>query len=752
MSATTITTQAASSVPHAARRDPPSRVLGVAVALSALAVFSCINLALIQPSLNLGQGERRAGPLATSGKQVVALGLPDAPPLQLEPGDGASEPDSPIGDYASFNRFFDRQQQLSELLRAPDLQLYHADGTVTRVVPAPRRSLASLPFIFWLQLVSAVGCWLTGAAIWAFRRDQPAAGCCAMAGFSALLMIASAAVYSSRELALPGTLFRWLSSINHGGALFSSASFIAVLWYYPRPLGRARPGPWIMAAALLIWALDRMQWLPAGNRGVQAACVGGYLVSAGLAALQWRAGRGDPLRRAALQWFLLSWFVGSGAFLMLVSVPALVGIDSGEIQAYAFACLLLISGGLALGIARFRLFDLETWWFRAILLVLGGFLVLVFDVLLVAVMRFEAPVALAVSLMLAGWLYFPIRQWLTLRFVTGARQLRVDDVPGLLRDVLAPNAYATNQLLPEALRRLFRPLDLHPLSEPQPVARIADNGLALRVPGIGAHAAWEARYPDDGHRLFSRRDIEVVAAVRAVLDRVAAYQIALEHSVEVERARVAQDLHDDIGARLLTLLHRSEGETARQVREVLANLRLAVHGLGASRQPLADALATWRAEAAERCEASGVQLQWHCCAAPQVVLEAPQLLDLARAVREAVSNALRHAQPSYVGIAVALSEQALELCVENDGVQTPPEQWRPGFGLRGMRSRVQRLGGYLEITALDGGRCQLCLRLPLATCSSPRLGGDVQAAQVQTESQTTQVLEHRSIHAARAGS
>jgi signal transduction histidine kinase len=286
-------------------------------------------------------------------------------------------------------------------------------------------------------------------------------------------------------------------------------------------------------------------------------------------------------------------------------------------------------------------------------------------------------------------------------------------VPALLRDVLAPNAYAVDELLPEALRQLFNPLALHPMSETPKEVVIAEDGLALRVPGISAQPAWEARFAGDGQRLFTRRDAEVASAVRAVLDRVAAYQVAVERSIEQERARVAQDLHDDIGARLLTLLHRSEGEAAQSIREVLASLRLTVYGLGARPQSITNCLANWRAEAGERCEASGVHLEWRERAPLSgLSLDAPQQLNLARVLREALSNALRHANPRRVEVEVAMVEHALEISLSNDGATAPPEQWRSGLGLRGMDHRMQRLGGSLSLRG-DERSSQVTLRLPL---------------------------------------
>ena len=708
------------------RALPPSRVIGFGVALSLATLVLCLELACGRPYLRvdlqtLGLDQPPVlrndlpGTSLVAGTQITALAAAGGEPLQLRGGDLTQEPDySVFSDYAGFNRFLQRQQQLAAAQASPLVELHTADGRAVRLRPAPHRPLTDLPFIFWLQIFSAIACGLTGVAIFAFRPEQAAARYCFVAGLGALVMVASAAVYSSRELALPGEMFRDLSAANHFGALVTIAAFIAMLWHYPHPLGQARPGLWLMALYLLIWVLDFLQLLPYGNFALQAAIVGGYLVGLLLAALQWSWARGDPLRRASLQWFILCWFAGSGIFLALVAVPAIAGADTSSLQAYAFAFLPLQSAGLALGIARYRLFDLEVWWFRAVMLVVGGFAVVALDVIFAVAMRFEASAALAASLIVAGWMYFPARQWLMSRLLSGARRLRVDDVPALLRDVLAPNAYAVSELLPEALRQLFAPLALQPLPPP-PLneVTIGDDGLALRVPGIGAEPAWEARFPGAGQRLFTRRDVQVASAVREVLDRVAAYQVAVERSVEQERARVAQDLHDDIGARLLTLLHRSEGEAAQAIREVLASLRLTVYGLGARPKAITHCLAEWRAEAGERCEASGVQLDWREQAPLCTLsLDAPQQLNLVRVLREAISNALRHAHPRRLEVSLAATPRGLEIEVRNDGATAPPEQWRSGLGLRGMDHRMQRLGGSLSLRGEEGWTI-VTIHLPL---------------------------------------
>jgi signal transduction histidine kinase len=267
------------------------------------------------------------------------------------------------------------------------------------------------------------------------------------------------------------------------------------------------------------------------------------------------------------------------------------------------------------------------------------------------------------------------------------------------------------------MRRVFSPLQLEPLPESPTQVRIVEDGTGLQVPGLPGHSAWSVRWADQGTRLFNRRDADTAEAILAVLGHVATYQTAVERGVQQERSRVAQDLHDDIGARLLTLLHRSQGDTAAAVREVLASLRLSVYGLSAKPRPLAEAFASWRAEASERCEALGTELRWHETAPwPRIKLGSLQELDLARTLREALSNALRHGDRSAVEITLTPSASHLSLSIINRSEDSLPQHWRSGMGLRGMRQRLQRLGGSLQLHG-EGGRICLRIELPLSAAT-----------------------------------
>ncbi|MEZ5596865.1 MAG: hypothetical protein R3E84_10800 [Pseudomonadales bacterium] len=564
----------------------PARSIAVVGLLTLGIGLACLGATLGQPWLGLTLDRQRSadrppditaatGPAASvpAGTQLIAIaGAADR--IALLGDDLHPEPQLAFLGYADYNRFFDRQHRLAQMLREQVVFLELGDGSTVPVQPQPGRPWSDLPFGFWVQFVSGLGSLLAGGALLAFRSADAAVRWCVLAGVGIMLAACTAAVFSTRELALPLPLFSVLSSLNRLGTCLASAGFIATIWLYPVSLTRRSPGFALLGAGVLVWLGESFQCLPTGPASSVLFATIGFPVAMLLALLQWRRRTLDLRAKAALKWFLLSWLGGGGFFVFAILAPALAGRDVGELTPYAFGALLMTVLGLTLGVARYRLFDLDRWAFRILSLVAGGFAVLLLDVLLVQLMQQTQEVALVSSLLIAGWLYFPARQWLSDRLFSHTRQLAIADVPALLRDVLINEDVSRSERQRSCLQRLFAPLQLSfnaALSVPEP--RLEEDGLALHVPGIVDQGVWEMRMAAHGQRLFNNRDLNLVAAIQAVLEQFVRHEEAIARNIETERRRVAQDLHDDVGARLLTLLHRSTGEHAEEIRRTLSSLR-----------------------------------------------------------------------------------------------------------------------------------------------------------------------------------
>jgi two-component system, NarL family, sensor histidine kinase DesK len=182
-----------------------------------------------------------------------------------------------------------------------------------------------------------------------------------------------------------------------------------------------------------------------------------------------------------------------------------------------------------------------------------------------------------------------------------------------------------------------------------------------------------------------------------------------------ERERIARDLHDVLGHTLSVivlkaelagrLIERDPERAAREMADVettartaLAEVREAIGGYRAK------GLAAELEQARNTLNAAGVAL---ACESPIPKLSAAEETVLSLAVREAVTNIVRHARAMHCRMRFETTADGFHsLLVEDDGMGYSPTAQaglgREGNGLRGMRERVQSLGGRFSISSGQG--------------------------------------------------
>lgn len=702
--------------------------LAANLALAALALW----IALAQPWLGLSLAadgktvlvSRVApdGPAARAGlapgTRLLALAPPGGAPLPLTARDLIEEPDT-IDEYADMAAFFARQSTLREWLRAPLRLYWHApEGGATRsldVVPAAR-PWHSLPPVFWFQLFAGMTASMIGAWVLALRPADWGVRMFALTGLMLLTATWPAAIYSTRELAIDGGLFRALSALNHGGAIFFGCGLVGLFLCYPRALVRPRTLLWLPAVSVPWLFADIFRVAPDLTWGARLPIMGEMLLAMGFALWQWFSSKGRPIDRAALRWLGLSAITGCGLFVFSTVGMQLLGAEQPLSQGYSFGFFLIMYAGLALGLGRYRLFELDRWAYRVLLWVGGAFAILLLDTLLIAAFPLGAAPALGLALLAGGWLYFPLRQWLWRRLIDPSRRDPAELLPEVVRIAFSAAPGAREAEWEKLLRALYAPLETSAEAAPHLGApRIEEGGLAMLVPGSGGLAARRLRYPGRGARLFSPADAEYLAALGELMARAAAGRDAREEGAARERRRIARDMHDDIGARLLMLIHRAKDRRDAEIaRAAMQDLRSTLNALEAAPAPLEEVLADWRTEIDGRCETAGVESHWRLppeCAA--LVLSPRERTTLEKVLRETVTNALKHARPSYIELTLRQEENGLHLRVEHDGAAVPPAQWREGRGLRNMRTRLHEQGGFWQADAPAAGIVRARFSLPL---------------------------------------
>ena len=186
---------------------------------------------------------------------------------------------------------------------------------------------------------------------------------------------------------------------------------------------------------------------------------------------------------------------------------------------------------------------------------------------------------------------------------------------------------------------------------------------------------------------------------------------------QAERERIARDLHDllghtltvivlksDIANRMFTLdpemAHREIGEVEQTARKALAEVREAVVGYRA------EGFAAEVTQARRALTAAGVQMTTNV--EPELLTES-QINTMCLALREAVTNVVRHAKATVCNLELKLEEEQVRLTVADNGAGELREE---GSGLRGMRERLGVLGGQMQLERVRGGGTLLTIEVP----------------------------------------
>ncbi|HZO97976.1 MAG TPA: GAF domain-containing sensor histidine kinase [Gaiellaceae bacterium] len=257
--------------------------------------------------------------------------------------------------------------------------------------------------------------------------------------------------------------------------------------------------------------------------------------------------------------------------------------------------------------------------------------------------------------------------------------------------------------------------------------------LLVRGREIGVLAAHDKlsaesrRFGDDDLRLAetyaSRAAVAVDLSERVARDslrRVVAAQ-------ELERRRLARELHDETGQALTSILlglrsleefvdGEEEREAVRSIRQLAVDTLQDVRRLAVELRP--KALDDFGLVAAvERLtetfrEQTGIAVDFVAgLGEEQVPGEAATALY--RIVQEALTNVVKHAHARGVSILLTRKNDRVALVIEDDGRGFDPDRPAEGFGLQGMRERVELLGGTLLVETAEGAGTTLAVEVPL---------------------------------------
>lgn len=722
---------------EAPRSFSPARVLLAAalfcIALSAVAVVARLR----QPSLGLVlAGDAKAEVVRITGARgpsanvpvpsvLVSIAAGDRS-LKLKPADVIEEPDY-FDTYAEMAELFARQNELSAILAASEVTLTVAKENEEPkgiTVRPTRASAGDLPGIFWFQLIAASGALLV--SMWAFvlRPRELGVQLFTFIGATIPIFIVPAAIYGTRELAMDGGAMRVLSSINHTGANLFGLGLVWFFLSYPKRLA-SRRGLGMVAAVVLLWLVaDIARLAPDQNTGSRAPIFLEMIGAIVLGFVQWRATRGDPRGRAGLRWLGVSVLLGSGTFVFSVLGSSVLGLFPPLAQGYTFGFFLLMHASFALGLSRHRLFDLDGWAYSLLFWVLAGLALLAVDVVLVSVLEANRALSLGGILLVFGFVYLPLRTWLWSKIVSRKTTPEHEVFDAVLLVTFAKDDDDRARRWKDVLGKLFDPTELRSSDATIENATVRDDGLVLEVPRIAGIPAMRLAYPWKGRGLFASRHETLANQLVALLRQAESRREAFERGVRDERARIARDMHDDLGAGLLSSLHRDGIDATRDaIRQAIGDVRSIVHELTARQLELGNLLAEVRHETIQRLESAKIDVEWPIHRPkPGLAMAHGSYRHVSSIVRELTSNVIRHSGAKKATVTIDTAGGRLVVEYADDGRGFDAAAVRRGSGLDNLERRASTLGGSLSFTReVDLTVARLDVPLAVASVSAPDL-------------------------------
>ena len=385
-----------------------------------------------------------------------------------------------------------------------------------------------------------------------------------------------------------------------------------------------------------------------------------------------------------------------------------IGYINNLSVATAFLPLLVLVG-------RTGQYTLQRYWWTLWLVLIVCSLAILGAGTMALVLGTQATGAMLMALFVAATAVYQLRMWLQDKIL--------GSVPTLQAHLPALMGLANQE--PEQANRAWRAL-LAQAFEPHSARSVALPGSGL-LACIHADSRGEALLVPDIHgssgsllvgaalysRHFYQADTHIANTLLTLARQGQASKSAYNLGALQERKRIAADLHDDIGGKLLHLAN-TPGSEGQYARNTLEDLRTITRGLSAHTRSLGELLADLQYQLAQRADRHGLVFQWSANMgdASTCSISSRQGTVLASICSELLRNAMQHPRTSAMQfeltVIAAGDDATIQLRAINDGDITDPEKWVAGLGTTSIRRRVHDLRGQCSWTAQALGGVQFC--------------------------------------------
>lgn len=204
-----------------------------------------------------------------------------------------------------------------------------------------------------------------------------------------------------------------------------------------------------------------------------------------------------------------------------------------------------------------------------------------------------------------------------------------------------------------------------------------------------------------------------------------------QRAVDRERLRIAQDIHDDLGARVTQIsllsafaqrktsapddIRADFGTISQMTRELVSALYETVWAVNPENDNL-DALANYLCQMSNQlCAQSQLRCRLDVPELPTLVtIRSSARHNIIMAVKEAVHNVIKHARASEMRLRIEFKDLILTIWIQDDGSGFDPSNAAAGNGLANLNRRMQDIGGSLMVESERGTGTRIRLQLPFS--------------------------------------
>ena len=581
-----------------------------------------------------------------------------------------------LKEIATFKDYNDFKRKQGEIYRPNynNTKIYYelASGKKIPLKLLDHVPIKGVPFMFWLLFSVNIVSVIISLVVWLVKPYSFDSGLLLSAGLGHYGLTVIYSVIISRDIFMSPLILQTLLYTQMFFMHIFAFSMFSIQVSYPQ---RLLPVKYlvVIAGMHLLSAINYCgQWLQIPFHIFFLQYIPGFFIAMLFTVKQWMVAKYKPVNRSAIIVAQLSVIVPSLVLIFLYAVPVILNKPPLINELIINVMPIFLFLGWAIAILRYKLFEFEIWWLKTLLWLLFGSLVLILDALFVYILNFSQLYSLEFAVLIVGFFYFPLRQKI-INYFMPMENMSLTKTLALLNEFTCESKSMNDFEMAwlKLLQYRFQPLNIDRRESYKTSPELVEYGLHLHIPNLAGNACICLTGKNMGKKLFSKNNLVDANSLLIMTRTLSNASNARQTDAQKERTRIMHNLHDTMGAKLLTLARTLPTPANQQVARDALQLLRDIISLTLRTEPctLATLLPDWRVELTEQAENQGIQLEWSIDESIMTVTGSPvNLIAVKIFLFETLQQLLFHSLSSSIFIKFQPLNEKAQVNIEANGI------------------------------------------------------------------------------------